>query len=83
MAKKNKTNKTENKKNDGIVCKGVILEALPNAFFKVKLENDFEVLAHISGKMRKGFIKVLPDDKVDVEICPYDLSRGRIIYRYK
>jgi len=62
---------------------GSILETLPNATFKVELENGHVVLAHISGKMRMHFIKILPGDKVTVELSPYDLSRGRIIYRYK
>jgi translation initiation factor IF-1 len=62
---------------------GVILETLPNAMFQVELENGHRVLAHISGKMRMNFIKILPGDKVTVELSPYDLSRGRITYRYK
>ena len=65
------------------MLEGVILEALPNAMFKVKLENDHEVLAHISGKMRMHYIRILPGDKVQVELTPYDLTRGRITYRYK
>ena len=70
-------------KEDAIVLEGTILESLPNAMFKVKLENDHEVLAHISGKMRMHYIRILPGDKVQVELTPYDLSRGRITYRYK
>jgi translation initiation factor IF-1 len=66
-----------------IVVDGNILENLPNASFRVKLENGHEVLAHISGKMRMHYIKILPGDKVTVELSPYDLSRGRITYRYK
>lgn len=62
---------------------GTIQEALPNAMFKVTLENEHKVLAHISGKMRKHFIKILPGDKVKVELSPYDLTRGRITYRLK
>ena len=62
---------------------GVILEALSNAMFKVELENGHEILAHISGKIRKNFIRILPGDKVKVEMTPYDLSRGRITYRLK
>lgn len=62
---------------------GVIIESLPNATFRVELENKHIVLAHISGKMRMNFIKILPGDKVTVELSPYDLNRGRIIYRYK
>lgn len=62
---------------------GTISETLPNATFRVELENGHKVLAHISGKMRMHFIKILPGDKVTLELSPYDLSRGRIIYRYK
>lgn len=70
-------------KESAIKIDGTILETLPNATFKVELENGHVVLAHISGKMRMHFIKILPGDKVTVELSPYDLSRGRIIYRYK
>ena len=70
-------------KEKAIELEGTVLEPLPNAMFKVELENGLEVLAHISGKMRMHFIKILPGDKVMVEISPYDLSRGRITYRYK
>jgi translation initiation factor IF-1 len=63
--------------------KGKVLETLPNAMFRVELENGHKVLAHISGKMRMHFIKILPGDKVTVELSPYDLSRGRIIFREK
>jgi len=70
-------------KEEGIRVEGVVEEALPNAVFKVKLENDHQVLAHVSGKMRMHFIRILPGDKVQVELSPYDLSRGRITYRYK
>ena len=66
-----------------VEVEGVVLESLPNAMFKVTLENDFEVLAHVSGKMRKFFIRILPGDKVRLELSPYDLTRGRITYRYK
>lgn len=66
-----------------IEFEGTIVESLPNAMFKVKLENDHEVLAHISGKIRKNFIRILPGDKVKVELTPYDLTRGRITYRLK
>ncbi len=62
---------------------GVITEALSNAMFRVKLENEHEIVAHISGKMRMHYIRILPGDKVTVEMSPYDLTRGRIIYRYK
>lgn len=70
-------------KEGQIVVDGIITETLPNAVFKVKLDNGHEVLAHISGKMRMHFIKILVGDKVSVELSPYDLSKGRIIYRYK
>ena len=60
-----------------------IIETLPNAMFKVRLENEHEAIAHVSGKMRMHYIKILPGDKVKVELSPYDLSRGRITYRYK
>ena len=70
-------------KEELIEVEGVIKEALPNAMFRVELENGHEVLAHISGKMRKHFIRILPGDKVLVELSPYDLKRGRIVYRYK
>ena len=62
---------------------GVITEALSNAMFRVELENGHEIIAHISGKMRMHYIKILPGDKVKVEMSPYDLTKGRIIYRYK
>lgn len=70
-------------KEEVIQAEGIVIEALPNAYFRVKLEGGHEVLAHISGKMRMNFIKILPGDKVTVELSPYDLSRGRIIYRFK
>ena len=70
-------------KEEAIEVEGTVIEPLPNAMFKVKLENDHMVLAHISGKMRKFFIKILPGDKVKLEMSPYDLSKGRIKYRYK
>ena len=70
-------------KQDAIEVEGTVLESLPNAMFRVKLENDHEILAHISGKIRMNFIKILPGDKVTVELTPYDLNRGRITYRYK
>jgi translation initiation factor IF-1 len=72
-----------NKKEDAIVLEGTVSEALKNATFKVALANGHEVLAHNSGKMRMNRIRVLPGDKVQVEISPYDLTRGRITYRYK
>jgi len=70
-------------KQEGIKVDGIVLEALPNATFKVKLDTGQEVIAHVSGKMRIHFIKILPGDKVQVELSPYDLTKGRIIYRYK
>jgi translation initiation factor IF-1 len=70
-------------KEEGIKLEGTVIEPLPNAMFRVELENGHKVLAHISGKMRMHFIKILPGDKVTVELSPYDLSRGRILYRYK
>ena len=70
-------------KKDVIEMEGTIVEALPNAMFRVKLENDIVMLAHISGKIRKHFIRILPGDKVKVELSPYDLTRGRITYRMK
>ena len=68
---------------DVIELEGTILESMPNAMFRVKLENDHEILAHSSGKIRKNFIKILPGDKVKVEMTPYDLTRGRITFRLK
>ena len=70
-------------KEDVIELDGTVLEALPNAMFKVELENGHKILAHISGKMRMHYIKILPGDKVKVEMSPYDLSKGRISFRYK
>jgi translation initiation factor IF-1 len=70
-------------KEESIQVEGTVLEALPNAMFRVELENGHKVLAHVSGKMRMHFIKILAGDKVTVALSPYDLSRGRIIYRYK
>ena len=70
-------------KEDTIQMQGEILETLPNATFRVKLENGHVVLGHISGKMRMHYIRILPGDKVQVELTPYDLTRGRITYRYK
>ncbi len=70
-------------KQDVIEVEGTVVEPLPNAMFRVELENGHRVLAHISGKMRMNFIKILPGDRVTVELSPYDLTRGRIIYRYK
>lgn len=70
-------------KQDVIELEGTVLDTLPNAMFKVELENGHEVLAHVSGKIRMNYIRILPGDKVTVEMSPYDLSRGRITYRYK
>lgn len=70
-------------KEEPIEIEGVVVETLPNAMFRVKLENDHVVLAHISGKMRMHYIRILPGDKVTVELSPYDLTRGRITYRSK
>jgi translation initiation factor IF-1 len=70
-------------KEDAIEVQATVLETLPNAMFKVELDNKHQVLAHISGRMRKNFIKILPGDKVLVELSPYDLTRGRIVYRFK
>jgi translation initiation factor IF-1 len=71
------------KKDGALEIEGVISESLPNAMFRVELENGHKVLAHISGKMRMHYIRILPDDRVIVELSPYDLTRGRIVYRYK
>jgi translation initiation factor IF-1 len=70
-------------KEDIIEVQGSVLETLPNAMFRVELENGHKVLAHISGKMRMHYIKILPGDKVTIELSPYDLTRGRITYRFK
>lgn len=70
-------------KQDVIEVEGTVVEPLPNAMFRVELENGHRILAHISGKMRMNYIKILPGDKVTVELSPYDLTRGRIIYRFK
>ena len=70
-------------KQDVIELEGTVLDTLPNAMFKVELENGHGILAHVSGKIRMNYIRILPGDKVTVEMSPYDLSRGRITYRYK
>jgi translation initiation factor IF-1 len=70
-------------KEDAIEVQGKILENLPNAMFKVELENGQQILAYVSGKMRMHFIKILPGDKVTIELSPYDLTKGRITYRFK
>ena len=70
-------------KDDAIDVEGTVVEPLPNAMFRVELENGHRVLAHVSGKMRMNFIRILPRDRVKVELSPYDLTRGRITYRFK
>lgn len=70
-------------KEDMIEIEGTVTETLPNAMFKVELENGYEVLAHVSGKIRVNYIRILPGDRVKVEMSPYDLTRGRITYRFK
>ncbi len=75
--------KRGNMAKDVIEIEGTIVESMPNAMFRVKLENDHEILAHISGTIRKNFIRILPGDRVKVEMTPYDLSRGRITFRLK
>lgn len=83
QAKSRKKEEGQPKKEEAIEVEGTVVEPLPNAMFRVELETGHKVLAHISGKMRMHFIRILPGDKVIVELSPYDLSRGRIIYRYK
>lgn len=70
-------------KEDVIEVQGKVVEPLPNAMFRVELENGHKILAHVSGKMRMNFIRILPGDRVQLELSPYDLTRGRITYRYK
>ena len=70
-------------KEDAIELEGEVTEALPNTMFRVQLDNELEILAHISGKMRMNYIRILPGDRVKVELSPYDLTRGRITYRFK
>ena len=70
-------------KEPNIEVDGIVIETLPNAMFRVKLDNGHELIAHISGKMRMNYIKILPNDKVKLELSPYDLTKGRITYRYK
>ena len=86
VKKKNQTDTAATgpaQKQDAVVVEGIVVDSLPNARFKVRMENGHEILAHISGKMRKHFIRILNGDKVTVELSPYDLTRGRITYRYK
>ncbi len=71
------------KKKDAVEVEGIVVEPLPNAMFRVELKNGHKVLAHVSGKIRMNFIRILPGDRVLVELSPYDLTRGRITYRYK
>lgn len=70
-------------KEEAIEVEGTVIEPLPNAMFRVELKNGHKIMAHVSGKMRMNFIRILPGDRVTVELSPYDLSRGRIIYRHK
>ena len=81
--KEKKKNDPGNPKEDAIEVMATVIEPLPNAMFRVELENKHQVLAHISGKMRMNYIRILPGDRVQVELTPYDLTRGRITYRYK
>lgn len=83
MAKNKERGVDTSNKEEGIQVEGTVIEPLPNAMFKVELENGHQVLAHISGKMRMHYIRILPGDKVLIELSPYDLTRGRVIYRYK
>ena len=79
-----KRNAEDMAKKDGVIeIEGTIVEALPNAMFRVELSNGHKVLAHISGKMRQHYIRILPEDRVVVELSPYDLTRGRIVFRYR
>ena len=70
-------------KEDCVEVEGIVVEPLPNAMFRVELENGHKVLAHVSGKMRMKFIRILPGDRVTIQLSPYDLTRGRIVWRYK
>jgi translation initiation factor IF-1 len=80
---KNKEKASSTAKEEGIQVEGTVIEPLPNAMFRVELDNGHRVLAHISGKMRMHYIRILPGDRVLVELSPYDLTRGRVVYRYK
>ncbi len=80
---KNKEKASSSSKEEGIQVEGTVVEPLPNAMFKVELDNGHKVLAHISGKMRMHYIRILPGDRVLVELSPYDLTRGRVVYRYR
>lgn len=81
--KENRKNQKNKPQKEVIELEGTILETLPNAMFKVELDNGHEILAHISGRMRMHYIKILPGDKVTIEMTPYDLTKGRITYRHK
>lgn len=83
MKEKNKQENNQKDSKEVIELQGTIIETLPNAMFKVELENGHEILAHISGRMRMHYIKILPGDKVTIEMTPYDLTKGRITYRHK
>lgn len=83
VCRKRKESVLPKSKEDAIVLEGTVVESLPNAMFRVELENGHSVLGHISGKMRRHYIRILPGDRVQVELTPYDLTRGRITYRYK
>jgi len=84
MPRKRPVYKQQTEKEKGVEVEGVVLENLPNARFRVKLdEGDLEILAHVSGKMRMNYIRILPGDRVRVELSPYDLTMGRIVYRFK
>ena len=83
MAKKNKEKGSSSAKEEGIQVEGTVGETLPNAMFRVELDNGHEVLAHISGKMRMNYIRILPGDKVTIQMTPYDLTKGRITFRAK
>jgi translation initiation factor IF-1 len=83
VAKKTKNKEQKASKEEGIQIEGTVIEPLPNAMFRVELANGHKVLAHISGKMRMHYIRILPGDRVLVELSPYDLTRGRVVYRYK
>jgi translation initiation factor IF-1 len=80
---KNKEKAASTAKEEGIQVEGTVIEPLPNAMFRVELDNGHRVLAHISGKMRMHYIRILPGDRVLIELSPYDLTRGRVVYRYK
>lgn len=82
-SRKKKSDQPSAKESEAIEVTGTVVEALPNAMFRVELENGHVVLAHISGKMRRYFIRILRGDRVTVELSPYDLNRGRLVYRYK